>query len=228
MFRGRMFRGRKLAVTLAFTGMVALATGVSCRGFFPAPVLQSIAINPTAPQVNVSQTLSLQAFGTYDDGTRQVITSGVGWSSSDTTVATVTGSGTATLSGIASGSVTITASAQALSATATATVIGNVTAITVTPTSGSVAIGGTGQPFTFAATPGPPTFITVDNGGTLTITPSDGFITCTVSVDGNNNPDESCTALTGANTVTPYQLVMTYPTANGGTITSTTATLSVH
>jgi hypothetical protein len=72
-------------------------------------------------------------------------------------------------------------------------------------------------------------FITADNGGTLTITPADNFVTCTVSVDSNTNPDELCTAVQGANTITPYQLVMTYPSPTGGTVTSTpTATLTVH
>jgi hypothetical protein len=222
-----MFTGRKLALTFAFTALVALAFGVSCRGFFPKPILQSIAINPTAPQVNVDKTVNLQLFGTFDDGSRSPVTSGVGWSIVPTSVATIAGTGSATLTGVTSGSATITASAQALSATATATVIGNVTAITVSPASGNAKIGGQPVPFTFAATPGPPSFITADNGGTLTITPPDGNITCAVSMDTNNNPDEQCTAGSNANTTTPYQLVMTYPSPTGGTVTSPTATLTV-
>jgi hypothetical protein len=221
-----MLTGRKLALTLAFTALVAVAFGASCRGFFPKPVLQSIAINPTAPQVNVGQTQSLQLFGTYDDGTRRQVTSGVSWSAVPTSVATISGTGSATLTGVTSGSATITASAQALSATAAATVIGNVTAITVSPASGSVAVG-VGAPFTFAATPGPPSFITALNGGTLGISPNDGNITCTVSLDGNNNPDELCTASAIMNG--SYSIVMTYPSPTGGTITSTpAATLTVH
>lgn len=221
-----MLTGRKLPLTLAFAVLVALATGVSCKGFFPDPVLQSIAINPSAPQVNVAQTQNLQVFGTYDDGTRKQVTSGVSWSSDTVSVATVTGTGSATLTGVAPGSATITASAQALNASASATVIGNVSAITVNPSSGSVAIGGSGQPFTFAATPGPPLFITADNGGTVVITPVDSFLTCTVSVDGSNNPDELCSATQGA--AASYTIVMTYPDGTGGTITSKTATLTVH
>jgi hypothetical protein len=220
-----MLTGRKLGLELAFAVLVALAFGVSCRGFFPKPILQSIAINPTAPQVNVDKTLNLQLFGTYDDGSRSPVTSGVGWSIVPTSVATIAGTGSATLTGVSSGSATITASAQALSATATATVIGNVTSITVSPASGNAKIGGQGAPFTFAATPGPPSFITADNGGTLTITPGDGNITCTVSVDTNTNPDELCTAVTGA--IGPYSIVMTYPSPTGGTVTSPTATLTV-
>jgi hypothetical protein len=208
-----MLTGRKLALTLAFTVLVALAFGVSCRGFFPKPVLQSIAINPTAPQVNVGQT-------------RSQVTSGVNWSAVPASVATISGTGSATLTGVTSGSATITASAQALSATANATVIGNVTAITVSPASGSTHHGGTGQAFTFAATPGPPLFITADNGGTLGITPNDGNITCTVSTDSNTNPDELCTAAAVGNG--SYTIVMTYPSPTGGTVTSSTATLAVN
>ena len=221
-----MFTGRKLPLTLAFAVLVVVAFGASCKGFFPDPVLQSIAINPTAPQVNVGKTQNLQVFGTYDDGTRKQVTSGVSWSSDDINVATVTGTGSATLTGVTPGSATITASAQALNATANATVIGNVTSITVSPSSGTAHIGGTGQDFTFAATPGPPAFITADNGGTVVITPADGKITCAVSVDSKGNPDELCTATTGAGT--SYTIVMTYPNGTGGTITSSTATLNVN
>jgi hypothetical protein len=221
-----MWTGRKLVLTLAFTVLIALAFGVSCQGFFVQPTLSSLAINPTAPAVLVNGTQTLTVYGTYSDGSRSVVTSGVGWSSDPSSVATVTGTGSATLTGISSGSATITASAQAISTTATATVIGNVTAITVSPTSGSTTVGGSGAPFTFTATPGPPTYITADNGGTLVITPSDGFITCTVSVDKNNNPDEVCTATTGF-TSPSYSIQMTYPSSTGGIVTSTTATLNV-
>ena len=222
-----MLTWRKLPLTIVFAVLVALAFGAGCRGFFPKPILQSIAINPTAPQVSVGKTQNLQLFGTYDDGTRSPVTSGVSWSSVPASVATVTGTGSATLTGVTSGSATITASAQALSATATATVIGNVTAITVSPTSGSVAVGGAGAPFTFAATPGPPLFITADNGGTLVIAPSDGNIACTVSTDSSNNPDELCTATGGVGN--SYAITMTYPSPTGGTVTSTpAATLTVH
>ncbi len=223
-----MLTGRKLALTLAFAGLLILAFGAGCRGFFMNPTLSSLAINPTAPSVLVNGTQTLTVYGTYSDGSRSVVTSGVGWSSVPTSVATIVGTGSAILTGVSSGSATITASAQALSSTATATVIGDVTTITVSPTSGSVSVGGSvGAPFTFAATPGPPSYITADNGGTLLISPADGFITCTVSVDGKGNPDELCTATTGA--VGPYSIVITYPSATGGTVTSTpTATLTVH
>jgi hypothetical protein len=224
-----MLTGRKLALTLAFAGLLILAFGAGCRGFFVQPTLSSLAINPTAPSVEVGDSETLTVYGTYSDGSRSIVTSGVGWSSVPPSVATVTGTGSAILKGVTSGSATITASAQALSATATATVIGDVTSITVSPTSGSTSVGGAGAPFTFAATPGPPAYITADNGGTLVISPADSFITCTVSVDSHGNPNEVCTAAQGASTTVPYSIVMTYPNAAGGTVTSTpAATLTVN
>jgi len=118
-----MFTGRKLAVTLAFTGLVAVALGVSCRGFFPPNSLTAITIQPPSPQIEVGPTTTqtLQAWGTYLDNTRSQITSGVVWTSSDNTVIMIdqnTGVATGVNTG---GTATITAAAQGLSATATAT-----------------------------------------------------------------------------------------------------------
>ena len=212
-----MLTGRKLSLTLAFGVLVVVAIGVSCKGFFPNPVLQSIAISPTAPQVDAGKTQTLQLFGTYDDGTRKVVTSGVTWTSDTPGVATIDAN-SGLLTGVSPGTAGIGASAQALPASATATVIlTGVTQITVTPTTGNAKIGGTGFTFEFDAFAGTTKVpITSDNGGVVTITPSDAFITCTVS-----GIDEVCSAVTGA--VGPYSIKMTYP----GTSFSATATLTV-
>ena len=222
----RVLAGKKLPLTIAFTVLLVAAFGAGCNGFFQSPTLSSIAIQPTAPAVDVDKTVSLQAWGTYSDNTRSQITSGVGWSSDTPEVATVDGTGGATLAGITPGTATITASAQGISGTATATVIGNVTSITVSPTSASLTINGTGQPFTFTASPGPPSYITADNGGTLNISPVDNFFTCVIGVDANNNPAEVCSASQGA--VGPYSLSISYPSPSGSSITSNTATITVH
>ncbi len=222
-----MLTGRKLALSLAFTALVALATGVSCKGFFVQPTLQSIAVSPTTVNVGVGDQATLSVFGTYSDGSRSTVTSGVSWSVDPIGIVTIVGTGSATITGVTSGTTTITAEAQALSSTSSATVIGNVTNISVTPTSGNAQIGGAAVIFSFAATPGPPNFITTTNGGTLTITDAagDSDVSCVASTDGSGNPDEECSATTGA--TGPYSLVMTYPGANGGTVTSPTATLTV-
>jgi large repetitive protein len=197
---------RKLQILGGFTVLLLAALAVGCSGFFVNPTLTSIAVSPTSPQVQVGKTLVLEAFGTYDDGSRKRITNGVNWSSDTIGVATIdTASGT--LTGVAPGQSTVTASAQALSGTATATVLlTNVTAITVDPTSGSVTRGGDGQIFTFTATSGGSLIpLTTDLGGVLTITPTSSDVFCDVS--GN---DELCSADTNA-VVGTYTVTMTYP-----------------
>ncbi len=81
--RSLMLTGRKLALTLAFTVLVALAFGAGCRGFFPKNSLSSIAIQPPSPQVQVGQSTGLQAWGTYQDNSKSQLTSGVVWTTSN-------------------------------------------------------------------------------------------------------------------------------------------------
>jgi hypothetical protein len=215
-----MFTGRKLPITLAFVALVALAIGASCKGFFVDPVLTSIAVDPTAPQVDVGKTQNLQVFGNYDDGTRKVVKSGVSWSTDAPDVATIDAK-TGVLTGVSPGSAGIKASAQALEADATATVIlTGVNLITVAPSSGTVNQGGEGFTFTFTATAGTTTLqLTTDNGGILTITPTTSDVTCAAQADNT----ELCTADSAA-TKQQYSIRMTYP----GSSASATATLTVN
>jgi hypothetical protein len=222
-----MLTGRKLALTLAFTVLVALALGVSCTGFFPPNTLETIQIQPPSVNIDVNAQQGFTAYGTYQDGTRSQITSGVVWGSDSPSV-TITAGGTATAQSVTTSSVTITGSAQGLSGTATVTVIGDVNSISVTQSSSTIVADGSPVTFTFAATPGPPAYITADNGGTLTITTADSFFTCTVGVDGSNppNPAEVCSLASGG-TFTSYQLQMSYPSPSGGTVVSPIATVTV-
>ena len=212
-----MFTGRKLPITLAFAVLLGLAFGASCKGFFVDPVLQSIAIDPTSPQVNVGSTITLRVFGTYDDGSRKQVKTGVSWKSETTDVATIDAN-TGVLTGVAPGSSIIDASAQALPASATASVILVGAALAVTPTATSVHADGSSVTFTFTGTVGTKSVdITTDNGGTLTITPSSTTLTC-APVAGT----EVCTADTGT-ALGQYSITMTYPSATN----SATATLTV-
>jgi len=86
-----MLTGRKLALSLAFTALVALATGVSCKGFFVQPTLQSIAVSPTTVNVGVGDQATLSVFGTYSDGSRSTVTSGVSWSVDPIGIVTIVG-----------------------------------------------------------------------------------------------------------------------------------------
>jgi hypothetical protein len=129
-----MLTGRKLALTLAFTTLIALAFGVSCTGFFPPNTLTALSIQPPSPQIQVgtANAQTLQAWGTYQDNSRAQITKGVSWTTSDSTVLLIDpGSGLAT--GVGSGgTATVTAAAQGLSTTAQATVfLGNITGFQV-------------------------------------------------------------------------------------------------
>ena len=105
------YQKQKLRLICAFAALGTLALAVSCKGFFVNPTLTSVAISPTAPQVQQGKTLQLEAFGTYNDGSRNQIKNGVSWSSDTTSVATVDPN-TGILTGVSTGSSTITASAQ--------------------------------------------------------------------------------------------------------------------
>ncbi len=212
-----MLTGRKLPIMLAFVVLLGLAFGASCKGFFVDPVLQSIAIDPTSPQVDVGSTTTLRVFGTYDDGTRKQVKSGVSWKSESTNVATIDPN-TGVLTGVAPGSSVIDASAQALPASATASVILVGASLAVSPTSNSVHADGSSVTFTFTGTVGKTTVdITTDNGGTLTITPTSTTLNCAPSAG-----TEVCTADTGT-TLGQYSITMTYPSATN----SATANLTV-
>jgi len=74
-----------------------------------ASQLQSIAITPSSPTVSSTQgTQPFTATGTFADGSTQNLTSLVQWTSSNTSVATISSSGVASL--ITTGTTTITAS----------------------------------------------------------------------------------------------------------------------
>ena len=209
----------KLRLIGAFATLATLALAVSCRGFFTNPVLTSISLSPTAPEVEVGQTVQLQVFGTYDDGSRSQVKTGVSWSSDTPTVASVdVNSGV--MSGLSLGTATITADAQGLTSTGTATVfLGGVTAITITPVSGTVSItSGVPASFTASATTNGTQVPITGNGATWTVTPTSSDVTCSF-VD----PDEECSAITGATTGN-YTITVGYP----GTTIVGTATLTVN
>ncbi|MFY9906439.1 MAG: Ig-like domain-containing protein [Terriglobales bacterium] len=104
-----MLSGRKVALTLVFTGLVALATGVSCRGFFVSPTLSTISVSPSSQTIETGSTDNTQQFtatGTYSDGSTG--NPPVSWTSSEPGFATVSASGLATAVSIGQTSITAT------------------------------------------------------------------------------------------------------------------------
>lgn len=125
--------------------MLAVAAG--CKGFFVNPTLTSLAVSPTSASIVESQTQQLTATGTYDDGSTKDLTGSASWTTSDSTVATVSKGGLVTAAASITtppGSATITATSGTLSATCAITVnTGPLTAIVISTTTPNPAAGTT-------------------------------------------------------------------------------------
>ncbi len=76
-----------------------------------APVLLSIAITPASVSLGLNATQQYVATGTYSDGSTQVITSQVTWTSGTPTIATISSTGLATVVATSNAADAITASA---------------------------------------------------------------------------------------------------------------------
>lgn len=105
--------------------------------------LQSISIVPAAPTLAAGTSLGLVATGVFSDGTKQDISTVVGWSSTDGTVASVTvGASGVTLAGVKAGTAVVTAKLLTISASANVTVTSAVLqSIGVTPSHPTIPVG---------------------------------------------------------------------------------------
>jgi uncharacterized protein YjdB len=102
--------------------------------------LTSLTITPVNPSIANGTSVQLTATGIFSNGTTQNLTNSVSWTSSSTSVATVSSTGLVT--GASPGSTTITATQGGVSASTTVTVTPAVlTSITVTPPNVSIANG---------------------------------------------------------------------------------------
>lgn len=143
-------RNKKLQIASAVGSLLLFALGLGCNGFFVDPVITSITVGPTAT-INQGATVQESAIGTYNDGSTKALSSGVQWSSSASSTASVNSSGLVT--GASPGTATITAAFQATSGTSSITVnLGNVTALKVSPTTANISTNGGSQTFTALAT----------------------------------------------------------------------------
>jgi hypothetical protein len=208
---------KKLQLVAAFATLFLFAVGIGCSGFFVDPVLTSIAVGPTAT-INQGATVQESAIGTYNDGSTKTLGSGVQWSSSDATSASVNNSGLVT--GASPGSATITAAFQATSGTSSITVsLGNVTALKITPLSGTVAVNAVSLPF-FANATVAGSSTPVDVSPTATWTTSDPT-NVTINVPSTTGQGTTFTG-TVAETVT---ITATYTST---TTLTATATLTIN
>jgi trimeric autotransporter adhesin len=123
---------------LFLTGLaaVSIVMSVGCRGFFVKPTLTKITINPATTSVLVGGTQQLTATGTNDDNSTSDVTTSSSWSSSDSTLVTVSSTGLVTGVANTTTGATITAVKNGISGTATVTV-GQQT-LTITSPSGTV------------------------------------------------------------------------------------------
>lgn len=138
-------------LAIGFVTLFTLLAALGCRGFFTKPVLTGITVGPPSPTVGQGSTLQMTATGTFDDGSTDRV-SNVSWSSSSPDIATISSSGVVT--GVATGSTTITATSGSISGTVTLNVTnGNLTAITISPAN-PVLTSGQQQAFTATATVG--------------------------------------------------------------------------
>jgi uncharacterized protein YjdB len=101
--------------------------------------LVSLAVTPTSAVLAPASTLVYQAVGTYSDGSTQTISNSVTWSSSDTQVVTIAGSGQAT--GQKAGVATIKAQLGSISNTSNIVVESSaLQSIAVTPAASSIPV----------------------------------------------------------------------------------------
>jgi len=139
--------GRKLRILATVGALSMLAVAAGCKGFFVNPTLTSLAVSPTSASIVESQTQQLTATGTYDDGSTKDLTGTAGWTTSDSTVATVSKGGLVTAAASITsppGSATITATSGTLTATSAITVnTGPLTAIVISTTTPNPAAGTT-------------------------------------------------------------------------------------
>ncbi len=201
----------KLRLTAAFAVLAILVLAASCRGFFVNPTLTGVSVGPSGVTLNVNQTFSMIATGTYSDGTTKNLTSGVVWNSDTPTVVSVD-QNSGKVTGVTPGSANISASSGGCSActgsTAVKVVLTGVTSITVSPSSQPATINGSPAYFTATALPSglditsTATWHIYDSGGTLqdsnfTIAYSAGF-------------GEGFLATSSA-TAQTYKVVVSYP-----------------
>jgi hypothetical protein len=138
-----LFTGKADAsVTAAWVSQTSLVPG---KVTVASAVLTSIAISPTNPTLQTSQTITFSATPTYSDGGNLPALTTAVWSSSSTGVATInSGTGAATAVGAGSATITVT-SGSSFASTVLNVTAANLKSISVIPAATSIALGITQQ-----------------------------------------------------------------------------------
>jgi hypothetical protein len=168
-YKSGIRHGRRLQAIVAcaffVTGLLVTSgcgSGSGSSGAIDPPSLSSLAITPSSPSIGAGQNQQFAAEGTFSDGSKQNLTSSVTWTSSNTAVATINGSGMAT--GVAQGNSNIGASSGSMNTSTVLTVAPpSVISIALAPSSALVVLG---APVQFTATG------TLSGGGTQDLTAS--------------------------------------------------------
>jgi len=182
-------------------------------GHIDGAVLASIAVTPNSATITSGSSAQFTANGTYTDGSIADVTNLVSWSSSNTSLATVSATGLA--SGTGAGTVTITAASGKVSGAASLTVQGNGQTVTFTGAPASAPSNGT---FTVTATTNASVMPTIT--GTTGVC-SVGAVTGT---PGNASAMVTMLAGTGTCTMTANWAATTNYSAAGPLTQATTAT----
>jgi uncharacterized protein YjdB len=138
--------GLATALAAGSTNISAVFAGVtqSTTLTVTAPTIVSIAVTPVGQTLGIGISQQYVATATYSDGSSSDLSSGVTWSSTSPSVATVTASGVITT--VAAGNTNITATLGALTDSSTLTVVAaHLTSIAVSPAVQSIAAGTTLQ-----------------------------------------------------------------------------------
>jgi hypothetical protein len=118
-----------------------------------SPVLSSLAVTPVNPFVEIGDSEQFAVTGTFSDGSTQVLTTSVSWTSGITSVASIsdTSGSQGVATGLAKGSSTISASLDGITGSALLTVTPILESIAVTPANPDVPKGET-EEFTATGT----------------------------------------------------------------------------
>ena len=209
---------RKLSLLATFAALFLLALAAGCRGFFVTPTLTSLAVTPSSVSLIQGQTRQLAATGTYAaDNSTKDLTGSVDWTTSDSTVATVSQGGLVRAAATIAnppGTATITATSGTITGTSTITV--NTGPLLSIALSASTLTPSTGSTFTLTAQ------------GTFSGSSQLQDITTQVTWNNDNTTAVSLNQGSGsatANTGTSGQTAHIFATLNG--INSNTVTINV-